>query len=229
MTKSRPINPPVAVDSLLYRPRSYYGHFDAQTDLLTHVKGRARRQAIKNALEDGLLSAVPDYIKASELHAEDRQALGRIHPMFMGGEYLPRLKPHEVEIARISIKSTTFDVTTVYAVQGTSRLYYRVCDEYNGDTLTGPTTRSSIRPLTMGQLVDFFLGAWDLMNVLEGNFIDGGFDTYDDMLDFFDGESEFYPCFDRTLRSMVRDRFPRPSPPDDELVVDETQTHPGIA
>jgi hypothetical protein len=200
----------VPVDSPRYRPRSYFGMFDEQTTLLTHVKGRARRRVIKDALETGNLSAVPGYIKAAELHQEDRQAMGRIHPMFMGGEYLPRLKPAEVEIARISIKSTTFDVTTVYAVRGTSRIYYRVCDEYNGDTLTGRAERSSIRPLTMGQLVDFFSGAWDLMNVLEGNYADGGFDCYDEMLDFFNGESEFYPCFDRTLREMVRQRFPRP-------------------
>jgi hypothetical protein len=200
----------IPVDSLLYRPRSYFGMFDEQTALLTHVKGRARRRVIKEAVESGNLAAVPSYLKATELHQEDRQAMGRIHPMFMGGEYLPRLKPTEVEIARISIKSTTFDVTTVYAVRGASRIYYRVCDEYNGDTLTGRTERSSIRPLTMGQLADFFLGAWDLINVLEGNYVDGGFDCYDEMLDFFDGESEFYPCFDRTLREMVRQRFPRP-------------------
>lgn len=27
------------------------------------------------------------------------------------------------------------------------------------------------------------------------------------MLDFFDGQSAYYPCFDAALRSMVNDRF----------------------
>jgi hypothetical protein len=35
----------------------------------------------------------------------------------MGGEYLPDLIPNEVEIARITIASTTQDVTCVYARQ----------------------------------------------------------------------------------------------------------------
>jgi hypothetical protein len=31
----------------------------------------------------------------------DRQMIGLIHPMFMGGEYLSKTKPSEIEIARI--------------------------------------------------------------------------------------------------------------------------------
>jgi hypothetical protein len=122
----------------------------------------------------------------------------------MGGEYLPRRKTGEVEIARISIKSTTFDVTALYARPMGKRIAYRVVDEYSGDTLAQPNTRTSLRPLTMGQMIRFFLRAWDLMAVLEGNFEDGT----EDMLDFFDAESEFYPCFDETLREIVETRFP---------------------
>ena len=61
-----------------------------------------------------------------------------------------------------------------------------------------------MRPLTMGQMVRFFLGAWDLMAVLQGNFED---DT-EQMLGFFNAESEFYPCFDEVLRERVEERFP---------------------
>jgi hypothetical protein len=39
-----------------------------------------------------------------------RSALGRLHPSFMGGEYLPDRRDTEVEIARINIDSTTSDV-----------------------------------------------------------------------------------------------------------------------
>jgi hypothetical protein len=56
----------------------------------------------------------------------------------------------------------------------------------------------------MGQLIDFFLGAWDLYVCLDSNF-DG---ELDGMLEFFTGESEFYPCFDDALRELVRQRFP---------------------
>jgi hypothetical protein len=196
--------PPIPVSSLQYRPRDYFGRYDHQTELLTSVKGYARRQSIKRALELGTLDQIPDYLKAAALDPTDRQMMGRFHPMLMGGEYLPSCKPGEVEIARISIKSTTFDVTVLYARPQGRRIAYRVVDEYSGDTLDEPKTRTSIQPLTMGQMIRFFLGAWDLMTVLQGNFEDGS----DGMDDFFNAESEFYPCFDEALREQVYERFP---------------------
>ena len=198
---------PIPATSLKYRPRDYFGRYDLQTELLTHVKGRARRSVIRQALDDGKISDVPSYIKVAELDALDRQMIGRIHPMYMGGEYLPKLKPAEIEVARISIKSTTFDVTVLYARLVGRRIHYRVADEYGGDTLSSRSKRTSLRPLTMGQMIEFFLGAWDLMACLEGNFDD----DIDGMLDFFDGESEFYPYFDATLREMVMAQFPEKS------------------
>jgi hypothetical protein len=162
-------------------------------------------------LDEGKITDVPSYLKEAELDDADRQMIGRIHPMYMGGEYLPRLKHEEVEVARISIKSTTYDVTVLYARVVGQRIHYRVADEYGGDTLTEPSKRTSLRPLTMGKMIEFFLGAWDLMACLEGNFDD----DLEGMLDFFRGESEFYPYFDATLREMVKARFPdNPGPSD---------------
>lgn len=103
--------------------------------------------------------------------------------------------------AQISIQSTTFDVTVLYARLVGKRIHYRMVDEYEGETLSGRNERTSLRPLTMGQMIDFFLGAWDLMECLDGNF-----DDLQGKLDFFQGESEFYPCFDQTLRMMVEER-----------------------
>jgi len=51
----------------------------------------------------------------SELSETERQAIGRIHPTFIGGEYLPDLSQNEVMIASITIASTTQDVASVYA------------------------------------------------------------------------------------------------------------------
>jgi hypothetical protein len=70
----------------------------------------------------------------------------------MGGEYLPDLLPNEVVIARITIASTTQDVTSVYARRGKKRIRYRVVDEYDGDTLSGKNTRTSTLPLTPREL-----------------------------------------------------------------------------
>jgi hypothetical protein len=193
------IKQPIPVFSLDYRPRDYFSRFDLQTSLLTQVKGRARRAAIRNALENGEITDIPNHIKAAELDVEEQHMNGRVHPMFMGGEYLPKIRTQEIEIARISIKSTTYDVTAMYARLLGSRIHYRIADEYEGDTLRQPTRRTSARPLTMDQMIDFFLNSWDLMACLEFNFED----DLEGMLDFFSGESEFYPYFNAELRARV--------------------------
>ena len=90
------------------------------------------------------------------LAASNRQALGQIHPAFMGGEYLPDLSATETMIARITIASTTQDVTCVYARRGKGRIYYRAVDEYGGETLSGKSARTSSRPLSLRELDAFF-------------------------------------------------------------------------
>jgi hypothetical protein len=189
---------------VLYRPRDYFGRHDLQTKLLTRVKGTVRRNALRDALEDGQIMQVPDSIKTAALSEVARQYAGSLHPTFMGGEYLPTVTKAEVEIARIRINSTTGDVTSVYARLVGRPIAYRVVDEYQGDTLSDPKRRTSNRPLTMGQLIEFLLGAWDLYVCLDGNF-EG---DLEEMLGFFEGESEFYPHFDSELRRLVREKFP---------------------
>jgi len=206
MTKAA-ANTPIPVSALAYRPRDYFGRYDLQAELLSTVKGRARRALIKEALETGETNTLPDFVTTPELDALDRQMLGRLHPMFMGGEYLPKSKPKEVEIARISIQSTTYDVTVLYARLVGRRIHYRIADEYEGDTLQEPSRRTSTKPLTMGVMIDFFISAWNLMDCLEFNFDE----DVEGMLGFFNAESEFYPCFDQILRERVLKRFINPT------------------
>jgi hypothetical protein len=202
MSKSKNTQP-ISASSTQYRPRDYFARFDLQADLLTHVKGRARRELIKQSLEKGNLDTLPDFVTAVALEEPDRQMMGGIHPMFMGGEYLSKTKSSEIEIARISINSTTYDVTVLYARLVGQRIHYRVVDEYGGDTLEAKSTRTSIKPLTIGDMVSFFINAWDLLNCLECNY---GNDI-EAMFAFFNGESEFYPYFDSELKDRVLERF----------------------
>jgi hypothetical protein len=197
---------PVPADSLAYRPRAYFGVGDRQVELFSRVQGRVRRRAIERLLEAG--ESPPADLAVSALPDDARRALGRVHPAGMGGEYLARLGADEVEIARISIDSVTWDVTSVYARPGGGGIAYRVVDEYEGETLGAQSTRTSARPLTMGELIDFFLGAWDLYSVPEMNFED----DVRGMLGFFSAESCFYPCLDQALRDLVKLRFGPPRP-----------------
>lgn len=185
-----------------YRPARYFGPTHLESHLRSTIKGSERRDMVASILRDGDVP-LPVGLAEPGLSDDARVSWGAIHPSMMGGEYLPDRRGRELEIARITIRSTTQDVTCVYAFQGRGRLRYRVVDEYDGDCLQGRVRRTSSLPLTLGELTDFLLGAWDLFQVLEMNFSRGD-SSLDDALTFFRGESAFYPDFDALLRSRVK-------------------------
>src|SRR6266496_5386291 len=94
---------------LAFRPQSYFWPLGLETHLLARIKGAERKAALIRLIDAGRLDEIPDLLGRSALNDTDRQMLGRIHPVFMGGEYLPDLMQNEVMIARITIASTTQD------------------------------------------------------------------------------------------------------------------------
>jgi hypothetical protein len=96
-----------------------------RTHVIAAIKGERRRSAIRDAFDADSVTPLDVYASPT-LPDEDRLALGRLHPSFMGKD----------------------------------RIRYRVVDEYNGDTLSEKRARSSKRPLSLGELIDFFLAAW---------------------------------------------------------------------
>lgn len=191
--------------SLDYRPNTYFWARDLKVKLPSDIAGAERRRLYRAAVQAGntsLFLSDPDF--SSELLEPGlRAAWGRYHPSHLGGEYLPRRACEEVEIARIVIDSTTRDVTCVYAKRGKNRIYYRVVDEYGGETLCNGGTRTSKQPLTLGQLVDFFLGSWDVLNVLDFNFCDDGYPPRQVHRFLLDLSSDFYPDFEDQVRYRV--------------------------
>jgi hypothetical protein len=70
----------------------------------------------------------------------------------------------------------------------------------------------SEKPLTLGEMADFFLSAWSLIDTLEMSFeadLEGA-------LGFFVAKSDFYPDFDRLCRKRVIEAFPAPEPGHEE-------------
>lgn len=182
-----------AID-LAYRPESYFWAKDSNIKLSSDIKGAERKALYERAIQTNNVALANSLIADPDLSSEERTSLGRIHPNFMGGEYLPDREDEEVEIARITIASTTRDVTCVYAKRGKNRIHYRVVDEYNGDTLNQPT-RTSSKPLTLKQLTEFFLKSWDLISCLDVNFESDGYPR-DDVQNFIvDASSNFYAEF----------------------------------
>lgn len=195
-----------------YRPDTYFRPQKLERYLLSKVKGAVLRRELEALFDAGRHAEVRTLLTAEGISSADRKALESFHPMFMGGNYLPDTEDGEVEIARISIKSTTYDVTCVYARPDGGSIHSRVVDEYGGDTLQGTTEARTDKPMTLGEFADFFLSAWPLIDVLEMNF-EGDLDA---SLDFFTAESEFYPDFDRLCRQRVIAQFPEPVEDEDD-------------
>jgi len=201
---------------LEYRPASYFRPQALEEYVLSRVKGAVVKAHLRELLASDRHDEVARLLREEGVPENEVRALGSIHPLFMGGNYLPSPRPGEVEIARIFIESTTGDVTAVYAQPHEGRIRYRVVDEYSGGTLRKSKARlKSDRPLTLGELYDFFTGAWPLHQVLDMNF-EG---DVEGMLGFFVAESDFYPDLDALCRHRVLEAFPQEEDEqeDDEL------------
>ena len=155
----------------LYRPTNYFWAYDRGIKLASNIKGAERKALYERLLKEGDSGACDELLTQSALTVEQRRR-ANVHPAFMGGEYLPDCDPNEVEIARITIASTTQDVTCVYAKRVAGGIDYRVVDEYEGMTLDDETARRTTEPMALSELVQFFMTAWDLRMVLDANFVE---------------------------------------------------------
>lgn len=146
-----------------YRPESYW---NCPQEGYTNIKGEMRRQTLDGAVESNALELLPGFLFSDELSEEERAYMASMHPIFMGGEYLPGYKPGEVEIARSSLESVTWDVISIRARQLESgKIAYRVVDEY--DTSFNCSPSESSKPLTLGELIS-------LIDSVEGHYAGGG-------------------------------------------------------
>jgi hypothetical protein len=138
------------------RPSSYWNDQDVLETLLRNVKGRERRAMIRTCWEQGRLGELGETFLKETLSEEERTRLGRIHPVFMGGEYLPDYQAEEVEIARLDLNSTTADVISMRTRRQPGGIGYRVVDEYGTEFRL--ERDHSRKPLTLGQLIRFIDG-----------------------------------------------------------------------
>jgi hypothetical protein len=189
--------------NLQFRPNTYFWAKELGISLLSDIKGANRRSIAQHALQDDQSGDIPPELLAHALKEDERRFIGRLHPSFLGGEYLPSTRKQEVEIARITIASTTQDVTCVYARPLGKRISYRIVDEYNGDTITGRQTRTSTKPLSLAELVAFFLQGWDLLGCLDHNFCEYGYPR-DEVHGFIvDASSSFYSEFEAAITHEI--------------------------
>jgi hypothetical protein len=186
-----------------YRPSSYFWAREHGISLISDIKGAQRRKLYQAALQSDCRQPLDPVLLQHQLAQDERRYWGRMHPAFMGGEYLPTRRPGEVEIARITIASTTQDVTCVYARAVGQRIHYRLVDEYGSATLGGRAHRTSVRPLTLEELSEFFLKGWDLRLCLQANFEDYGYPREEVHGFIVEASSSFYGEFGDWIHALI--------------------------
>lgn len=135
------------------RPQSFWDDHDTLATILRNVKGTRRRRLITSYWKQGRLQELRGEFLQATLSEQTRDQLGKIHPEFMGGEYLPDYEAEEVEIARIELRSTTSDVISLRAKRDPRGIRYRVLDEYGTEfDLAFETSRG---PLSLRRLIAF--------------------------------------------------------------------------
>ena len=182
-----------------YQP-SYWPESENREQRLTKILGKSRRDITRKILDSGgvkELNAVGIELSRSELGDNDRQAWGSLHPDLMGGEYLPSYAENEVEIVRISLKSTTADQICVRACGQNGDIQYRVVDEYDTDYFL-PCNHSEL-PLTMAELIDLLENTSNSFNEADGGlirnhwFFNVDYMDPEEAVDFVSVESAYYP------------------------------------
>ena len=198
-----------------YRPESYWDCFQ---EGLTNIKGEMRRRTLDSILAGEQPAFMPASILSDELSDEERSCVAAVNPMLMGGEYLPGYLDGELEIARASLQSVTWDVISVRAQRTDGgRISYRVVDEYESDFRCRPA--SSENPLTMRELIS-------LIDGVEGHSVGFGEESgltdyyrnynYDidetlehlnDLVDFVRVSSMYYPELEKWYEAQAQDWY----------------------
>jgi Txe/YoeB family toxin of Txe-Axe toxin-antitoxin module len=194
---------------LNYRPNSYFWAYKIGVHLSSQIKGSRRKTLYEASVDEDEINAINDFLSKPTLSLHERDFKGRLHPSFMGGEFLPDRVNGEIEIARITLRSITEDVTCLNVRLRKNGIYYQVVDEYDGDTIEGKSKTLRKLPMTLGEMTDFFLNAWRLIDVLEMNFgerfQEDNFDSDEVRMFISDASSSFYAQFGELVYSKVDD------------------------
>lgn len=195
---------------LAFRPAARLFPMSAERLLLSKVKGTWRREVLALAVEEDRLNEVDPFFTSTALSNEERRARSAVHPIFMGGEYLPDFEEGEIEVARLDLRSVTADTISIRLKATRSGFKYRIVDEYmdeyDNGLLQSPTTIQSDTPLCLGDLGRFVVHATRLVDIVDPE----RFDSEDEAQDFVFASSEFYPDFAAYIAIVISDQYPDP-------------------
>lgn len=157
-----------------FRPASY-SDFDGPVALaLNGINGQMRRVMVRDMLTvtgadrahyDATLGSIDPAILEEQSDPDRLLVVNRaLGPSWLGGEYLPRRKGGEVEIARVVLDSVLMDVFSLRARRGGGRYHYRLVEEYQGSYRL--CRKTSMHTLSLRQVIEVLQTAeqdgWDV-------------------------------------------------------------------
>jgi hypothetical protein len=190
------------VIDLEFRPETYWPESLTPDQLLSRIHGKARQEIARGIYREKGFAGLSAFLVRDELDEGERQSWGRLHPQFMGGEYLPPLEKDEVEIVRISLKSTTGDQISTRARRDGGVIRYRVVGEYdeNERMRYQQPFDQSLEPLTLSELIMLMDGSFIPADRFSGGLVVANWNcAYEDecdvnqALEFVTISSPFYP------------------------------------
>ena len=192
------------------RPDTYWPEALDQEQLLSRIQGESRRTIARRILTEEGFPGLTEFLAREVLDDEDRRNWGLVHPQCMGGEYLPQLGIGDVEIARISLASTTGDQISIRASHAGEKIRYEVCDEYETEFELAVT--ESERPLTLGELIQLIDGSGHREQEQPGgllvchweNMVEWDY-SLDDAIAFAWIQSSWYPQLDLYYEQVASD------------------------
>ena len=144
-----------------FRPHSYWGSRSLTAHLLSSIKGEERRRIVKAFIEKHGEDNLPDIsLTKDKLTDSERDLIGRLGPHYMGGEYLPDTIDDEIEIARLTMLSTTQDITSFRARKVKDKIIYSIVDEYDNEF--EHSIKSRKKPLSFKEVLKFIDEAWGI-------------------------------------------------------------------
>jgi hypothetical protein len=168
---------------------------------------------LRKLVEQGDAEELQQWLLKDKLTDEERKAIGRIHPLLMGGEYLPDYDGDEVEIARVALQSTTGDVISIRARKSEGEIDYSIVDEYGSQFECSPSRTGT--PLALGELINLIDTAKNksmeyvgLTNTFRDMNLGDGSDP-EDLVDFVRVSSSFYPQLEEHYAAESREWLKR--------------------
>ncbi len=212
---------------LSFRPDTCWPESPNREQLLVRIKGQARRELVCHVLKEYGLRGINAFNGIDDLPNDTRRHWGGIHPWYMGGEYLPSLAEGEVEIARISLASGTYDQHSIRALQDGTVIRLSVVDEY--ETEYELAFREALQPLSFAELIRLIDGSRNPDDHVDGGLVQAPWNSrYSEDGDsegavaFVSLESAFYPDL-KSYYETLAERWQAERREEDEDDLDEDE------